>query len=181
MKFEKFTVKDIIFIAVLSAALTLCGLITMPLVMNIDIFALRNLASAILYSLFCMLGIMKVRKMGTLTLIGLLCGFVVLMMTPVMFWSLFLGALACEIVTFIIFRNYSSDNAKLFAATMYIPFTFPGNLVFAMLIHGKSAGEVYNTPVLSSFLIIATVLLSYIGAKMGQKIGKELQKAGKLS
>ncbi|WP_139905235.1 MptD family putative ECF transporter S component [Clostridium thermarum] len=181
MKLEKFTVKDIIFVAVMAAAVSICGMFTMPLVMNIDLFGLRNMASAIIYALFCMITIMKVKKPGALSLLGLLCGFVVLMMAPVMFWSIFLAALLSDIITFIFFRGFHSDKAKVFAATLFIPMSLPFTLIFSMLLNGKSFGEVVEKSALSIVFCFGTVVLSYAGAKIGQKIGKELQKAGKLS
>lgn len=181
MKLERFTVKDIIFIASIAAALTLGGLLTMPLVMSIDLFALRNMVSAFLYSIFTILGIMKVKKMGTLLIIGLLHSFVLLMIVPVMFFSMFLSAFLAELITFIFFRSYKTDRAKVFATTLFIPMSLPTTLLFTMLIHGKSFNEVIGRPVLSLVICVATVALSYIGSKLGFKMGTELQKAGKLS
>lgn len=181
MKLEKFTVKDIIFIACIAAAMTLGGMLTMPLVMSIDLFALRNMASAILYSIFAVLGIMKVKKVGTLTLVGLLHSFVLLMIVPVMFWSLFLSALFAELVTWLIFHNYETDRAKIVASTLFIPFSIPATLVFTMIIHDKSINQIIEKPMISLFICLATLLLSYVGTKLGFKIGTELQKAGKMS
>ena len=62
--FKKFQVKDFVFLAILSAAMTLCGGITMPLVMHTTLFGLRNMAAAPIYALFCAIGMMKVRKPG---------------------------------------------------------------------------------------------------------------------
>lgn len=72
--FKKFQVKDFVFLAILSAAMTLCGGITMPLVMHTTLFGLRNMAAAPIYALFCAIGMMKVRKPGALTIIGLFSG-----------------------------------------------------------------------------------------------------------
>ena len=58
--FKKFQVKDFVFLAILSAAMTLCGGITMPLVMHTTLFGLRNMAAAPIYALFCAIGMMKV-------------------------------------------------------------------------------------------------------------------------
>ena len=49
--FKKFQVKDFVFLAILSAAMTLCGGITMPLVMHTTLFGLRNMAAAPILSL----------------------------------------------------------------------------------------------------------------------------------
>ena len=79
--FKKFQVKDFVFLAVLSAAMTLCGGITMPLVMHTTVFGLRNMAAAPIYSIFVAIGLMKVRKPGALTIIGLFSG------APLIFFS----------------------------------------------------------------------------------------------
>lgn len=180
MKFEKFTVKDIIFLAILSAALILAAGATMPLVMSNDLFGVRSIASAMVYGLFCMIGLMKVKKFGTLTIIGIFNGVVLLMMAPVMFWNMALAPIVSELITFLIFRSYESDNAKIFAATVLIPFTMPVTLIFTMLLHGKTFADVVTNPTVSIALTIGTIIISYISTKVGQKLGKELQKAGKL-
>ena len=51
--FKKFQVKDFVFLAILAAAMTLAGGITMPLVMHTTVFGLRNMVAAPLYALFC--------------------------------------------------------------------------------------------------------------------------------
>lgn len=180
MKRSAFRVKDVVFIAILSAALTLSGLITMPLVMSISLFGIRNMASALLYSLFVMLGLMKVQKPGTLTLIGFLHGSVLLMMAPVMFWSMFIGAFLTECIALLIFKHYDKTQAQIFAATLFIPMTLPMTLIFTMVIHGLSFSEILSQPLLAVLLSVATVALSYIGSKLGAKIGNELKKAGKI-
>lgn len=180
MKLERFTIKDIIFIAILSAALTLAGLLTMPLVMSVTLFGLRNMTSALVYPIFVILGIMKIKKMGTLTLMGILHGSVLIMMAPVMFWSIFLAALLSELITYLIYRNYEKDKAKILAATLFIPMTLPFTLIFTMLINGKNLGEIIEKPFLSVAVCAVTVVISYLSTKIGEKLGRELQKAGKL-
>lgn len=180
MKLEKFKVKDIIFLAILSAALILVGGATMPLVMSNDLFGLRTIASSLFYGLFCIIGIMKVKKFGTLTIIGLCNGAVLLMMAPVMFWNMALAPIVVELITFIIFKSYESDKAKVFAATLLIPLTIPVTYIFTVLLHGKTFSQIVEKPLISIILCVGTVILSYISSKVGQKLGRELQKAGKL-
>ncbi len=180
MKLHKFTMKDIIFIAIMSAALVLAGLVVMPLVMSTSLFGLRNMTSAILYSILTIIVLMKVQKIGALTLLGLFHGFVLLMMSPVMFFNMAVGSVVSELLTLIIFKSYDSDKAKVFAATLFIPLTIPTTLLFTMIIHGQSFDQIIDRPLLSLSLCVATISLSYLGTKLGQKLGRELQKAGKL-
>lgn len=180
MKFEKFTVKDIIFLAILSAALMLAAGATMPLVMYNQLFGVRNLVSGAIYGIFFMIGLMKVRKFGTLTIMGLLNGFILLMMAPVMFWNMALAPIVSELITFLVFKSYESDKAKVLSSTLLIPLTIPVTLLFTMLLHGMTLSEVVTNPLVSTILCIATIILSYVSTKLGQKLGRELQRAGKL-
>lgn len=180
MKLYKFSIKDIIFIAIMAAALVLAGGLVMPLVMSNTLFGLRNMTSAILYSILTIIALMKVKKIGTLTLLGLFHGFALLMMAPVMFFNMIFASLVSELLTWIIFKNYETEIAKVFATTMFIPLTLPTTFIFTMIIHGKSVSEIIDHPILSLVICIATVILSYIGTKIGQKLGRELQKAGKI-
>ncbi len=180
MKLHKFTMKDIIFIAIMSAALVLAGLVVMPLVMSTSLFGLRNMTSAILYSILTIIVLMKVQKIGALTLLGLFHGFVLLMMSPVMFFNMAVGSVLSELLTLIIFKSYESDKAKVFATTLFIPLTIPTTLLFTMIIHGQSFDQIIDRPLLSLSLCLITIILSYLGAKLGQRLGRELQKAGKI-
>ncbi|MCM1486574.1 MAG: hypothetical protein NC122_10260, partial [Faecalibacterium sp.] len=72
--FKKFQIKDFVFLAILAAAMTLAGGITMPLVMHTTVFGLRNMVAAPLYALFCAVGLMKVRKPGAMTIMGIFSG-----------------------------------------------------------------------------------------------------------
>lgn len=180
MKLEKFTIKDIVFIAILAAAITLSGMITMPLVMSITLFGLRNMVSAIFYSLFTAIALLKVKKIGTLTLIGFFHASVLLMMAPVMFFTIFLGAFLAELICFFIFKSYHKKGSIEFASTLFIPMTIPFTLIFTMAIHGKDLSEIIERPLISIFIFITTIILSYIGMTLGIKISDELRRAGKL-
>ena len=104
--FKKFQVKDFVFLAVLSAAMTLCGGITMPLVMHTTVFGLRNMAAAPIYSIFVAIGLMKVRKPGALTIIGLFSGAPLIFFSTVMFFNNFVSAIIAELIMLLIFKGY---------------------------------------------------------------------------
>ena len=177
---RSFNTKDIVFIAILSAALTLVGVLVMPLVMSYTLFGLRNMASAFFYSIFIIIGLMKIPKVGTLTLIGLFHGSVLLMIAPVMFFTMFLGAVLGEIIMVLIYRDYSKDSARILTSTLYIPMTFPMTLAFTVLIHGKTFGEIVENPFATVVLLFLSLGLSYLGSRVGYKISLELKRAGKL-
>jgi energy-coupling factor transport system substrate-specific component len=177
---QKYTVRDIVFLAILAAAITVTGMVTMPLVMTTTLFGVRNAAAAIFYGAFCVIGLMRVRKPGALFLICAFNGVILLMMSPVMFFNNLIGSLAAEAVALAIFRGYESDRSIVVAAGLFVPFTLPLSVIFGMLLHGQSFGELVARPQLSALICAAAVILSFIGAFLGRKIGRELQKAGKL-
>jgi energy-coupling factor transport system substrate-specific component len=178
--FQKFTVKDIIFLAILSAALTIASGLTMPLVMTVTLFGVRNLVAAAIYGIFSIIALLKVRKPGALVIVGFFHGAVLLMMAPVMFFNMVIGAIMAELIVLLFFKNYDNDISIILIAGLYIPFTLPTTLIFTMVLNGQSFRQIVGNPLLSGIVCVGTVVLSFVGVKIGLKIGKELQRAGKL-
>ena len=142
--FKKFQVKDFVFLAVLSAAMTLCGGITMPLVMHTTVFGLRNMAAAPIYSIFIAIGLMKVRKPGALTIIGLFSGAPLIFFSTVMFFNNFVSAIIAELIMLLIFRGYQKKVSVFVTTGIYMPFSLPISVLFSLWLNGQS----YDQPAL---------------------------------
>ena len=178
--FKKFQVKDFVFLAVLSAAMTLCGGITMPLVMHTTVFGLRNMAAAPIYSIFVALGLMKVRKPGALTIIGLFSGAPLIFFSTVMFFNNFVSAIIAELIMLLIFRGYQKKVSVFVTTGIYMPFSLPISVLFSLWLNGQSYDQLTANPKISVLTSIGTIALAFLGAAIGMKIAAELQKAGKL-
>lgn len=178
--FKKFQVKDFVFLAVLSAAMTLCGGITMPLVMHTTVFGLRNMAAAPIYSIFVAIGLMKVRKPGTLTIIGLFSGAPLIFFSTVMFFNNFVSAIIAELIMLLIFRGYQKKVSVFVTTGIYMPFSLPISVLFSLWLNGQSYAQLTANPKISVLTSIGTIALAFLGAAIGMKIAAELQKAGKL-
>lgn len=178
--FKKFQVKDFVFLAVLSAAMTLCGGITMPLVMHTTVFGLRNMAAAPIYSIFVAIGLMKVRKPGALTIIGLFSGAPLIFFSTVMFFNNFVSAIIAELIMLLIFRGYQKKVSVFVATGIYMPFSLPISVLFSLWLNGQSYDQLTANPKISVLTSIGTIALAFLGAAIGMKIAAELQKAGKL-
>lgn len=178
--FKKFQVKDFVFLAVLSAAMTLCGGITMPLVMHTTVFGLRNMAAAPIYSIFVAIGLMKVRKPGTLTIIGLFSGAPLIFFSTVMFFNNFVSAIIAELIMLLIFRGYQKKVSVFVTTGIYMPFSLPISVLFSLWLNGQSYDQLTANPKISVLTSIGTIALAFLGAAIGMKIAAELQKAGKL-
>ena len=178
--FKKFQVKDFVFLAVLSAAMTLCGGITMPLVMHTTVFGLRNMAAAPIYSIFVAIGLMKVRKPGALTIIGLFSGAPLIFFSTVMFFNNFVSAIIAELIMLLIFRGYQKKVSVFVTTGIYMPFSLPISVLFSLWLNGQSYSQLTANPKISVLTSIGTIALAFLGAAIGMKIAAELQKAGKL-
>lgn len=178
--FKKFQVKDFVFLAVLSAAMTLCGGITMPLVMHTTVFGLRNMAAAPIYSIFVAIGLMKVRKPGALTIIGLFSGAPLIFFSTVMFFNNFVSAIIAELIMLLIFKGYQKKVSVFITTGIYMPFSLPISVLFSLWLNGQSYSQLTANPKISVLTSIGTIALAFLGAAIGMKIAAELQKAGKL-
>lgn len=178
--FKKFQVKDFVFLAVLSAAMTLCGGITMPLVMHTTVFGLRNMAAAPIYSIFVAIGLMKVRKPGALTIIGLFSGAPLVFFSTVMFFNNFISAIIAELVMLLIFRGYENKSSVFVTTGIYMPLSLPISVLFSLWLNGQSYEQLKANPTVSVLTSLGTVALAFLGSAIGMKIANELQKAGKL-
>lgn len=178
--FKKFQVKDFVFLAVLSAAMTLCGGITMPLVMHTTVFGLRNMAAAPIYSIFVAIGLMKVRKPGALTIIGLFSGAPLIFFSTVMFFNNFVSAIIAELIMLLIFRGYQKKVSVFVTTGIYMAFSLPISVLFSLWLNGQSYDQLTANPKISVLTSIGTIALAFLGAAIGMKIAAELQKAGKL-
>ena len=178
--FKKFQVKDFVFLAVFSAAMTLCGGITMPLVMHTTVFGLRNMAAAPIYSIFVAIGLMKVRKPGALTIIGLFSGAPLIFFSTVMFFNNFVSAIIAELIMLLIFRGYQKKVSVFVTTGIYMPFSLPISVLFSLWLNGQSYAQLTANPRISVLTSIGTIILAFLGAAIGMKIAAELQKAGKL-
>lgn len=178
--FKKFQVKDFVFLAVLSAAMTLCGGITMPLVMHTTVFGLRKMAAAPIYSIFVAIGLMKVRKPGALTIIGLFSGAPLIFFSTVMFFNNFVSAIIAELIMLLIFRGYQKKVSVFVTTGIYMPFSLPISVLFSLWLNGQSYEQLKANPTMSILTSLGTVALAFLGSAIGMKIANELQKAGKL-
>lgn len=184
--FKKYKIKDIVFLAIITA-ITLITASIMPLLIHVPLFGIIQLGLGIQFSLFPVIGMMKVRKAGSLVLMALFSGVLLVFMFPPMFFCLIICALIAEAFTLIIFRGYDKDRACVFAGTMYMPLTLPFLAVYYNVMYDWSAGAneavsqfVGTSPLLAIGVSLAVVAVCFIGSMLGRLITKELKKAGKL-
>ncbi|HQC54832.1 MAG TPA: MptD family putative ECF transporter S component [Clostridia bacterium] len=179
--FQKFTVRDIVFLAIVAAVMILTCAV-MPLVAELTkvIFGIAQLVTALQMSLFISVGLMKVRKFFSVTLMLIFMGAIMVAMSPVMGLSNIFVALVVELIILAIFRGYKKDIACFLAAALVPPL----GLIVPVVWNSITTPEVFQKTVSNGWvvagMILAIVAVSLLGAFLGVKISKELEKAGVL-
>lgn len=178
--FEKFKVKEIVFLAILSAV-TLVTCAVMPLVASLQtvVFGIAQIVTGLQISIFFAIGLMRVRKTGTLFIMALLTGLFQLLMAPPMFFSNIIIGILLEIFAALVFRGYKKDIAVFVTVLLYTPLSLPFNVLYNYLFGREAMVEVATrAPLTTVLLTLAVIAISAAGAAIGIKIARELQKSG---
>ena len=184
--FRKFRIKDIVFLAVITA----CTLVTsaiMPLLIHVPVFGIIQLGLGLQFSVFPVIGLMKVRKAGSMTLMGVFIALFLVMMFPPMA-LISVCAVVVELVVFAVFRSYKNDWACVMAGTLYMPLTIPllylyYNVNYTVTGAENEAVSMFiggTEPWVIVLMTAAVVALTFIGSVIGMLISRELKKAGVL-
>lgn len=184
--FKKYKIKDIVFLAIITACTLITGAV-MPLLVNVPLFGIVQLGLGLQFSIFPVIGMMKVRKPGALLFQSIFISVFLIFMFPPMA-LIIVCALVAETLALLIFRGYKNDWACVFAGTLYMPLTLPlmwlyYNAFYTVTGEEKAATSMFlggaNIGVVVG-ISIAVVALCFVGSVVGMLIAMELKKAGVL-
>ena len=184
--FKKYKIKDIVFLAIITACTLITGAV-MPLLVNVPLFGIVQLGLGLQFSIFPVIGMMKVRKPGALLFQSIFISVFLIFMFPPMA-LIIVCALVAEALALLIFRGYKNDWACVFAGTLYMPLTLPlmwlyYNAFYTVTGEEKAATSMFlggaNIGVVVG-ISIAVVALCFVGSVVGMLIARELKKAGVL-
>lgn len=183
---RKYKIKDIVFLAIITACTLVTGAV-MPLLVNVPLFGIVQLGLGLQFSVFPVIGLMKVRKPGALFLQSVFISVFLIFMFPPMA-LLTVCALIAEGVALLPFRGYQNDWACVVAGTLYMPLTLPlmwlyYNTFYTVTGSEKAATSLFlggANPVVAVGVSVAAVALCFVGSVVGMLIARELKKAGVL-
>lgn len=184
--FKKYKIKDIVFLAIITACTLVTGAV-MPLLVNVPLFGIVQLGLGLQFSIFPVIGMMKVRKPGALLFQSIFISVFLIFMFPPMA-LIIVCALIAETLALLIFRGYKNDWACVFAGTLYMPLTLPlmwlyYNAFYTVTGEEKAATSMFlggANPDVVVGISIAVVALCFVGSVVGMLIARELKKAGVL-
>ena len=184
--FKKYKIKDIVFLAIITACTLIMGAV-MPLLVNVPLFGIVQLGLGLQFSIFPVIGMMKVRKPGALLFQSIFISVFLIFMFPPMA-LIIVCALIAETLALLIFRGYKNDWACVFAGTLYMPLTLPlmwlyYNAFYTVTGEEKAATSMFlggANPGVVVGISIAVVALCFVGSVVGMLIARELKKAGVL-
>lgn len=184
--FKKYKIKDIVFLAIITACTLIMGAV-MPLLVNVPLFGIVQLGLGLQFSIFPVIGMMKVRKPGALLFQSIFISVFLIFMFPPMA-LIIVCALIAETLALLIFRGYKNDWACVLAGTLYMPLTLPlmwlyYNTFYTVTGEEKAATSMFlggANPGVVVGISIAVVALCFVGSVVGMLIARELKKAGVL-
>ena len=184
--FKKHKIKDIVFLAIITACTLITGSV-MPLLVNVPLFGIVQLGIGLQFSIFPVIGMMKVRKPGALLLQSIFIAMILVFMFPPMVMIVLCGLIA-ETLSLLIFRSYKNDWACVLAGTLYMPMTLPLLYLYYNVFYTVTGGEKGAMRMfigggnagIAIGISIGVLALCFVGAVVGMLIARELKKAGAL-
>ena len=175
-----FTVQEIVFVAICAAAGLLASSV-MPLVANVPIYGIIQIAVSVQTALFISLALYKVRKRGTVLFFAICYAVIQLFMSPVMFFMSVIAAAVVELIAAAVKNGYKNNAMRYLASVLFIPIQMPFLWIYYKALT-KELPESYigNDPAFIILMIAAVVALNILGTVLGNLIGRELEKAGVL-
>lgn len=184
--FKKYKIKDIVFLAIMTACTLITGAV-MPLLVNVPLFGIVQLGLGLQFSIFPVIGMMKVRKPGALFFQSIFIAVFLVFMFPPMSMIVLCGLVA-EGIAMLIFHGYKSDWACVVVGTLYLPMTIPFlyfyyRFFYTVTEEGKTGLSIFladSNPWVVAGISCAIVALCFVGSVIGMVVSRELKKAGVL-
>lgn len=172
----KLQLKDVVFAAIIAAAMNVISFIAVPLVMAIPLPGAKTVAVAPFYGLFLAIALLKTQKYGVLTLVSFLAGIPMFFISPCILAFLVASGLSTDLCLYLFFHNLRKDSTIILASGIFMAFMVPYGLLFGALLAG---GTNLATFLLQPWLVLGATLICFflggLGGKIGMKIGKEFQ------
>lgn len=174
-----FTIRDVVFLAVNGVLVMVFSALTGPL-HAIGIFGLPQMLVAPFFAFFMAIGIMRVRKPGSATIIAAVSAVLTLVMRPASGLLALAASLIVECVVLAIFRGYRRTTA-VYTVTIAVPIAMvPVQILYYGMIMGRGLSEIVGMNAVVGTVLVMTVVLSVVGSWVGVRTARELIASGRM-
>jgi energy-coupling factor transport system substrate-specific component len=180
MAFLNFTVKDVVFMALIAVAMNVASFLTVPLVVALPVPGIRNVVVAPFFGLLLAIALLKIKKVGTATIVSFFTGALLVFISP----SILLFELASGIVADamgLLWKGaYSKPVPVVVICAVYMLVNVWFGIIFgALLAVGDfSLGWFVEQPLIVAAASAVSLLLGGAGALVGARVSGEFKKAG---
>lgn len=167
---RKFELREIIFISLIVAAILTIGYALLPFMQMLPTPAFRALLVAPIYSTGVTLLASRIRRPGTITMMGLLIGSLLSIFFIWMFFIAVIGGVLTDLTCFILFKGYDKDKSIAIAAGLFPAYQLPSTFVVVAYTLGGVTKGLLNNSLVILVPTIVTFILGYLTSKGLQKI-----------
>ncbi|MCC5910666.1 MAG: hypothetical protein JJT76_09545 [Clostridiaceae bacterium] len=162
---KKFQLKELLVMAIVVATIFVLGYMLLPIMHLMPLPAYRALVVAPIYAIGVTLVTKKIKKLGSVTLLGLLIGTLLSSFFIWMFFIAFLAGVLTDLSTFLTFKGYKSNRSIEVASGIFPSIQLPLTFWMAAYTIGGASGELLKHPLVISIPTIITFVLGYFTSK----------------
>lgn len=174
-----FSIRDIVFLSVCGVLIIVFSAFTGPL-HALGIFGLPQMTIAIFFAFFMSLGILRVRKPGSATIIAIVSSLIMVLMRPVSGFMVIIAAIVAELIVLVIFRNYTRLISIRVVSSLIPVFMVPVQIAYYTLILHMNINALVRLSPLVVLIFVGTIILAILGSFFGLKVGRELIASGRI-
>lgn len=177
---EPFSLRDYVFAAVTAALIHVIGFATITLVVHIPIPGIRSIVSAPFSALVLIIGVARIGKPFALGLTMCMASVVYLLISPVIPAFVLTSAILTEVLNLLVFRGYATPLSRQASITFFYTAMTPIATLFGAFLLGGEYARFMTSPMVLVGSTAVVLVLCVASTWLGEKIVKELRRAGKL-
>lgn len=177
-----FSTRDYVFAAMIAGGQFAISSVTIPLTFALTLFGVNVIVYAPLASMLLVVGLVRLRRPGSLLLISSIYALLALPISIVIVAFVLASALVAEAAGTFLFRGYRSATAQITAATINCMAMLPASFAVSLWLMPADYIQRNMRAGLIAWAVAQALILvgSVAGGLVGTVVARELAKAGKL-
>jgi energy-coupling factor transport system substrate-specific component len=166
-----FKLKDIVYMAITAAAMMVVSFFTVPLVVALPIPGIRTIVVAPFYGLLIALAVVKIKKVGTCTIVSTLCGLPLAFISPVILMFCVASGITADLVFFLLGRDaLNRAKVSIVGGTYMGTMMVYGELMGALILRDTPISAVLQNPLVLLLTFVLSAVLGALGSLLATRI-----------